>query len=209
MHEAFEGEGAAPAIRMLHGTTTLGFQFQGGIIIAVDSRASQGQYVGACISSDCVTNRSCIFFVDSSTYLWFCYVVTGSQSVKKCIEINPYLLGTMAGGAADCMYWQRYLGMRCRYYVFECVICAKPNVIWCRKLPRLFQLKEKERISVAAASKLLANILYGYRGMGLSVGTMIAGWDKTVRWRLVACMASDIVGASIAAGNNSCVGWLK
>ena len=63
----------------------------------------------------------------------------------------------MAGGAADCMYWERYLGMRCR----------------------LHELKEKERISVAAASKLLANILYSYKGMGLSVGTMIAGWDKT------------------------------
>ena len=44
---------------------------------------------------------------------------------------------------------------------------------------RLHELKEKSRISVAAASKLLANILYGYKGMGLSVGTMIAGWDKT------------------------------
>ena len=32
---------------MLHGTTTLGFIFQGGVIICVDSRASQGQYVGA------------------------------------------------------------------------------------------------------------------------------------------------------------------
>ncbi|KAF3967452.1 hypothetical protein CMV_008550 [Castanea mollissima] len=34
-------------------------------------------------------------------------------------------------------------------------------------------------ISVTGASKLLANILYSYRGMGLSVGTMIAGWDET------------------------------
>ena len=32
---------------MLHGTTTLGFIFKHGVIIAVDSRASQGQYVGA------------------------------------------------------------------------------------------------------------------------------------------------------------------
>ncbi|KAJ1618650.1 nucleophile aminohydrolase [Pavlovales sp. CCMP2436] len=37
-----------------------------------------------------------------------------SQNVKKVIEINQFLLGTMAGGAADCQYWQRYLGMRCR-----------------------------------------------------------------------------------------------
>jgi len=28
-----------------------------------------------------------------------------SGTVKKVIEINPYLLGTMAGGAADCQYW--------------------------------------------------------------------------------------------------------
>ncbi|ONI30069.1 hypothetical protein PRUPE_1G229300 [Prunus persica] len=61
-----------------------------------------------------------------------------SQSVKKIIEINPYMLGTMAGGAADCQFWHRNLGI-----------------------------------------KLLANILYSYRGMGLSVGTMIAGWDET------------------------------
>jgi hypothetical protein len=44
---------------------------------------------------------------------------------------------------------------------------------------RLIELRNKERISVAAASKLLANTLYSYRGYGLSVGTMIAGWDKT------------------------------
>ena len=33
-----------------------------------------------------------------------------SQTVKKVIEINPFLLGTMAGGAADCQFWQRNLG---------------------------------------------------------------------------------------------------
>jgi 20S proteasome subunit beta 5 len=80
-----------------------------------------------------------------------------SQDVKKIIEINPYLLGTMAGGAADCSYWERELGRRCR----------------------LYELKEKERISVSAASKLLANMVYNYKGMGLSMGTMVTGWDKT------------------------------
>ncbi|KAL6983880.1 proteasome endopeptidase complex, partial [Sarracenia purpurea var. burkii] len=80
-----------------------------------------------------------------------------SQSVKKIIEINPYMLGTMAGGAADCQFWHRNLGIKCR----------------------LHELANKRRISVTGASKLLANILYNYRGMGLSVGTMIAGWDET------------------------------
>lgn len=108
-----------------HGTTTLGFKFAGGVIIAVDSRATAGSWIA-------------------------------SQTVKKVIEINPYLLGTMAGGAADCSFWERVLARECRIY----------------------ELRNKERISVAAASKLLANIIYGYRGMGLSLGTMICGWDK-------------------------------
>lgn len=40
---------------------------------------------------------------------------------------------------------------------------------------RLYELRQKRRITVAAASKLLANIVYGYKGMGLSMGTMCAG----------------------------------
>ncbi|KAL5072392.1 hypothetical protein RYX36_011376, partial [Vicia faba] len=78
-------------------------------------------------------------------------------SMKKIIEINPYMLGTMAGGAADRQFWHRNLGIKCR----------------------LHELANKRRIYVTGASKLLANILYSYRGMGLSVGTMIAGWDET------------------------------
>lgn len=64
----------------------------------------------------------------------------------------------MAGGAADCQYWERHLGRLCR----------------------LYELRNKERISVAAASKLLCNIVLRYKGMGLSMGTMVAGYDKTV-----------------------------
>ncbi|KAJ8302136.1 hypothetical protein KUTeg_021123 [Tegillarca granosa] len=112
-------------IQFDHGTTTLAFKFQNGVVVAVDSRATAGPYIA-------------------------------SQTVKKVIEINPYLLGTMAGGAADCSYWERVLAKQCRVY----------------------ELRNKERISVAAASKLLANIVYNYKGMGLSMGTMICGWDK-------------------------------
>jgi len=126
LQDAFQKEDAPHAIEFAHGTTTLGFVFQGGVLIAVDSRSTMGPYIA-------------------------------SQSVKKVIEINPYLLGTMAGGAADCSFWERELGRQCR----------------------LFELRNKERISVAAASKILANIVFYYRGYGLSMGTMIAGWDKT------------------------------
>jgi 20S proteasome subunit beta 5 len=145
-----------PEIKYNHGTTTLGFVFKHGVLMAVDSRASMGSYIG-------------------------------SGSVKKIIEINPFLLGTMAGGAADCSYWERHLTTQCR----------------------LYELRNRERISVAAASKLLVrsffvvvavleiivyvfnhillyfffqgNTVYQYKGYDLSMGTMIAGWDKLVR----------------------------
>lgn len=71
--------------------------------------------------------------------------------------LRVLVVGTMAGGAADCSFWERDLGRRCK----------------------LYELRNKERISVAAASKLLANTVYEYKGMGLSMGTMICGWDKT------------------------------
>lgn len=48
----------------------------------------------------------------------FCYFVSASQSVKKIIEINPYMLGTMAGGAADCQFWHRNLGIKVTYLSF-------------------------------------------------------------------------------------------
>ena len=78
-----------------------------------------------------------------------------SQTVKKVIEINKFLLGTMAGGAADCQFWERVLSERCR----------------------LYELRNKRRISTRAASKMLANMVYQYKGMGLSMGTMVCGWD--------------------------------
>ncbi|KAA0184550.1 hypothetical protein HAZT_HAZT005824 [Hyalella azteca] len=100
-----------------HGTTTLGFKFQGGTILVADSRATSGQYIG-------------------------------SGNVRKIIPITPSLLGTMAGGAADCTYWERVLAKQCKIY----------------------QLRNRVHISVAAASKLLANMVYQYKGYGLSMG---------------------------------------
>ncbi|KAF6774673.1 hypothetical protein AHF37_06111 [Paragonimus kellicotti] len=82
------------------------------------------------------------------------YIASGTT--EKVLVINKYLLGTMAGGAADCAFWERVLSKQCR----------------------LFELRNKERMSVAAASKLLANMLYEYKGAGLSIGTTIVGWDK-------------------------------
>lgn len=44
--EAPDEAGKHLKIRFDHGTTTLGFQYQGGIILAVDSRATGGQFIG-------------------------------------------------------------------------------------------------------------------------------------------------------------------
>ncbi|KAK4885936.1 hypothetical protein RN001_002207 [Aquatica leii] len=124
-HLSKDESGRELKIKFDHGTTTLGFQYQGGVVLAVDSRATGGDFIG-------------------------------SQTMKKIVEINDFLLGTLAGGAADCVYWDRVLAKQCRMY----------------------ELRNRERISVAAASKLMANMVYNYKGMGLSMGMMIAGWDK-------------------------------
>lgn len=34
-------------------------------------------------------------------------IYSASGTVKKVIEINPYLLGTMAGGAGVTLYWSQ------------------------------------------------------------------------------------------------------
>uniref|UniRef100_A0A1I7WTJ5 proteasome endopeptidase complex n=1 Tax=Heterorhabditis bacteriophora TaxID=37862 RepID=A0A1I7WTJ5_HETBA len=85
----------------------------------------------------------------------------------KILDIGDSMVATMAGGAADCQFWTRTVAKYCT----------------------LYQLREKRQITVSAASKYFANVLYGYRGQGLSVvsvaffhydlvGSMIAGYDK-------------------------------
>lgn len=107
----------------------------------------------------------------------------GSQSVRKIIPINKFLLGTMAGGAADCCYWERLLSERCR----------------------LYELRNREPISVAAASKLLANMLYNYKGQGLSLGVMICGWDakKGPKIYMVDNDARRLPGQMFSVGSGS------
>lgn len=48
--------------------------------------------------------------------------------VNKVIEINPYLLGTMSGCAADCQYWERLLAKECRWAGFNLLLGAPPHV---------------------------------------------------------------------------------
>jgi len=79
-----------------------------------------------------------------------------SPTVQKILPLNDRMVATMAGGAADCQYW----------------------IAQVRKYCSLYELRERAEISVRAASQYFSNILYQYRGKGLSVGSMIAGIDK-------------------------------
>ncbi|AEA38887.1 26S proteasome SU B5 (nucleomorph) [Cryptomonas paramecium] len=79
----------------------------------------------------------------------------GSNKVKKVIEINSFFLGTMAGGAADCFFWERNLGCLCD----------------------LYEMQNNQHVSISGASKLLANMIYVHKNSGLSIGAIIAGWD--------------------------------
>lgn len=109
-----------------HGTTCLSFIYDGGIVVAVDSRASGGSFIF-------------------------------SGTVMKIIKIADNMIGTMAGGAADCQYWLRYLSSEIRLHKF----------------------KYQQPMTVAAASKILVNQIYRYKGYGLSIGSMICGYDNT------------------------------
>jgi 20S proteasome subunit beta 5 len=79
-----------------------------------------------------------------------------SQTVNKVIEVNRYLIGTMAGGAADCSYWESLMGL----------------------YAKRFELENNRRITAAAASMYLSNCVYRYKKRGLSMGTMICGYDR-------------------------------
>eukprot|EP00903_Cladosiphon_okamuranus_P013756 g12805.t1 len=115
--------GAEP-LKLSHGTTTVAVVCEGGVIAAVDSRASMGSFVG-------------------------------SRTTQKVIPVSEHILGTMAGGAADCTFWLRYLGMQAK----------------------IFQDRNGSPMPVATAARVLADALLGQRGRGLSVGTMIMGHD--------------------------------
>ncbi|KAH8413036.1 hypothetical protein KR009_007594 [Drosophila setifemur] len=108
-----------------HGTTTVGFVYEGGIILCVDSRATSGSFIG-------------------------------SQTTQKVVVVNKYMLSTLAGGAGDCTYWDRVLTRECR----------------------LHELRYKERFEVKSAARFICNVATHFRGMGLCMGMMLAGWDN-------------------------------
>jgi 20S proteasome subunit beta 5 len=160
-HHIDEHKNPDCTIKLAHGTTTLAFRFNGGIVVAVDSRATAGTW----IASQTVKKGS----PSSSLHTLHAALEIGINR-KSLKSINSFLGRWLAVlrivNSGTSAQKKRTLGLTGRetYLGMEC---------------RLHELRNKERISVAAASKILSNIVYGYKGMGLSMGTMVCGWDKT------------------------------
>eukprot|EP00934_Nitzschia_sp_Nitz4_P002883 Nitzschia sp. Nitz4//scaffold356_size15932//2575//6992//NITZ4_008878-RA/size15932-snap-gene-0.1-mRNA-1//-1//CDS//3329548961//2873//frame0 len=148
-----EEASTTPPLEFAHGTTTLSFVYKEGIVVAVDSRASLGSFVG-------------------------------SKTTQKILPVNGNILGTMAGGAADCMHWIRHL-----------------------KSKALSQeLTGGSRMTVERASRLLSNALLERRDGDLSVGTMIMGYnenDSSPRIYYVDNSGKRIRGDIFAVGSGS------
>mmetsp|Transcript_22888 Transcript_22888/g.54264 ORF Transcript_22888/g.54264 Transcript_22888/m.54264 type:complete len:1663 (-) Transcript_22888:85-5073(-) len=138
---------SVPPLEFEHGTTTLSFTFRGGIIAAVDSRASLGSFVG-------------------------------SKTVDKVLPINSHMLGTMAGGAADCQHCIRLLKAQALFHELteSHDVDSSPENLDSITDPIV---RRGRRMSVARASRILSDILYANRGADLSVGTMIMGYDDS------------------------------
>lgn len=109
---------------MSHGTTTLAFLFQGGVLAAADTRSS-------------------------------CSGLVACPASQKIRPIHSHLVGTTSGTSADCALWKRILS---------------------REL-RLYQLRHGRRLSTSGAAKLLACMLYPFKGTELCVAATLCGWD--------------------------------
>lgn len=97
------GSTAGKSMQFRKGTTTLAFVYEpatqndkGGIIVAVDSRASSGEYI-------CELKNVNFFQLNFSA----------SKSVMKILDIGDRMVATMAGGAADCQFWTRIVAKYC------------------------------------------------------------------------------------------------
>jgi 20S proteasome subunit beta 5 len=100
-----------PLAHFKKGTTTMAFMYKpktekdkGGILVAVDSRASGGDYV-------CKYQNRNINEIAISKYF---NVFLATKDVMKILSINERMVATMAGGAADCQFWVQQVSKYCK-----------------------------------------------------------------------------------------------
>ncbi|EDW39758.1 GL14524 [Drosophila persimilis] len=112
------------SLKIDHGTTALGFVYQGGIVLCADSRSSSG-------------------------------INVTTQTMDKIVPVSSQIVGTLAGGSADCTYWYRVLARE----------------------SRLHELRYKRPMSVDAAAKMICHVSEMHRGTGLNMGMLLAGYS--------------------------------
>ena len=145
-----------------HGTTTLSFKHEDSIIVCVDSKASVGEYVG-------------------------------SRTVRKVFPVSKSIVATMAGGAADCAFWIRYISRVAKINEYRYDINLNAKAI--ARLLSAELKKQKRKVSskegqddgecksfgrpILALKRVNSFFHFGsWLLIGLSVGTMVAGWAK-------------------------------
>lgn len=134
------------------GTTTLGFIYEpatssdkGGVIVAVDSRASAGQYIGK------------HGFPDVSILTLQHLQPSTRSSISMTRWLRPWLAEQLIVSFGFALLPSTASKLTGSF------------IPYLRVLFSLFELREKMDITVAATSKYFANVMYGWRGYGLSV----------------------------------------
>ena len=99
------------------------------------------------------------------------FLPAASQTVRKIIEINPYMLGTMAGGAADCQFWHRNLGIKVRFQL-DCTCISslqRTKSRLCFSVPTPWACEQAED-------------LYCWCFKAFGQHPVLLPWDGTVNW---------------------------
>ena len=109
-----------------------------------------------------INQNSVILCIDSKASIGN-YV--GSRTVKKIFPVTNQIVCTMAGGAADCAYWIKRLS----------------RIINTIQMKYNLGHNGSKDVTVECAARLLVASLLEFRGMGLSVGTIVAGVNKVTR----------------------------
>ncbi|KAM0671345.1 Proteasome subunit beta type-5 [Ordospora colligata] len=126
----------------------------------IESRFADQAHVGALVKPYYGTTTLAFVFKEGMVIAVDSRATSGpyiaSQTVDKVIKVNRNLLGTMAGGAADCYFWETLMGLYAKEY----------------------ELTNGRKITASAASMYLSNCVYKYKGRGLSMGTMICGYNN-------------------------------
>lgn len=165
-------------IKIQHGTTTLAFRFQGGVIVAVDSRATAGSYVGVYVPGDNYCFPNTIFSIGNSQEgHWDQPLLVGYDGWRCWYEADPlYWLALMS-------LFQLIVntGKHTLACIVDCMSSGTENGYQYRLLANTWAiLCIAIREWVWAWSASVCRLSYWvYWRSGLQ-GTMICGWDKTV-----------------------------